>query len=412
MRCGRLVTRGWFGALAGLLLLSTPALAAGPIIDEDGFDAAQYGGMFGYPVQRATPTPQNAMVGVYSHYDRVRPLRPVFTAGPVSALGRAEDPFALGWTTAAGAPTTLQDYVERAPVTGLLIARGDTILYERYRYGRTPEDRFLSQSMAKTLTGLLVGIALHEGKIRSIDDVAATYVPELAGTEYGATPIRHLLRMSSGVAYLEDYSGKDDSAKLGRMLFPREAPGAVAAVKQFNTRTAKPGARFYYSGAETEVLGLVVARSAGTTLSNYLSEAIWAPMGMEAPGGWAVDSTGQETAFCCYVATLRDWARIGLMLAHDGLWNGRQIVPRQWVIDSTTVGGATTSYGNQVWLVTPPANEPGRRVFSLIGIHGQRVYVDAKTKTVLVQTAVYLPANGPEIRESNLMWRALLAAAP
>jgi CubicO group peptidase (beta-lactamase class C family) len=398
--------------LAAIVLLATPAVAAGPIIDQTGFDAFRYGVSLSYPIQGSSPTPPVAMVGFYSHYDQIRPLRPVPTALPVSPLERSDAPVAIAWTTAAGAPTTLQDYLERAPVTGLLIARGTTILYEHYRYGRTPEDRFLSQSMAKTLTGLLVGIAVSEGRIRSIDDPAAAYVSELAGTEYGKTPIRHLLRMSSGVAYHEDYSGDDDSAKLGRMIFPHNAGGAVTAVKQFDTRTAAPGARFYYAGAETEVLGLVVARAAGTSLSNYLSEKIWAPMGMEAPGGWAVDPTGQEIAFCCYVATLRDWARIGLMLADDGAWNGRQIVPRQWVIDSTTAGGATKTYGNQIWLLAPPANDPGRRVFSLIGIHGQRVYVDPRTKTVLVQTAVYLPATGPEIRESNLLWRALLDAPP
>jgi len=401
--------------LAGLVvsaLLAAPALAAAPILDQAGFDAATYGAAQGYPLPRTSPTPVDGMIGFYSHYDRIRPLRPVPNAGPVSPLARAEAPFALTWATAAGATTSLQDYMERSPVTGLLIARDDTILYEHYRYGRTPEDRFVSQSMAKTLTGLMVGIALAEGKIRGIDDVAATYVPELTGTEYGATPIRHLLRMSSGVEYHEDYGSNDDSAKLGRMLFPRGTPGAVEAVKQFNNRIAPPGARFYYAGAETEILGLVVARATGTTLSDYLSQKIWAPMGMEAPGAWATDSSGQETAFCCYIATLRDWARIGLMLAHDGAWNGRQIVPRQWVIDSTTVSGATKTYGNQVWLLAPPANEPGRRIFSLIGIHGQRVYVDPRTKTVLVQTGVFMQATGPEVRESNLLWRALLAAIP
>ena len=395
-----------------LTLLVAPAFGAAPIIDQAGFDAARYGAAQGYALPRSSPTPPEGMVGFYSHYDRVRPLRPVLNASPASGLARNDEPFTLTWTAPNGAPTTLQDYLDRAPVTGLLIARGETILYEHYRYGRTPEDRFVSQSMAKPLPGLLVGIALHEGKIRGIDDMAATYVPELAGTEYGATPIRHLLRMSSGVEYHEDYSGSDDSAKLGRLIFPRQAPGAVEAVKQFNHRTAPPGARFYYAGAETELLGLIVARATGTTLSTYLSEKIWMPMGMEAPGAWAVDPTGQETAFCCFVATLRAWARIGLMLANDGAWNGDRVVPRQWVIDSTTRGGATKTYGNQVWLLDPPANDPGRRIFSLIGIHGQRVYVDPKTKTVLVQTAVFLPATGPEIRESNLLWRALLAATP
>lgn len=403
----RVITAALLVALA-----AAPTRAAPPILDSAGFDAAGYGAALGYPLSRTSPTPPNAMVGFYSHYDQIRPLRPVPTSAPASTLARAEAPFALTWTTSAGAPTSLKDYLDRSPATGLLIARGSTILYEHYRYGRTQNDRFLSQSMAKTLVGLMVGIALGEGRIRSIDDTAAAYVPELAGTEYGATPIRHLLRMSSGVEFHEDYSGNDDIARLGRSLFPRDAPGAVAGVRQFNTRVAAPGARFNYAGADTEVLGLVVARATGMTLSAYLSEKLWAPMGMESPGGWAIDATGQEIAYCCFVATLRDWARIGLMLAHDGAWNGRQVVPRQWVIDSTTPGGATNTYGNQIWLLSPPPRDPNRRLFSLIGTHGQRVYVDPRTKTVLVQTAVFLPPTGPEIRESVRLWRALLAASP
>ncbi len=354
-------TRAALPILALLALVIPPCSAAEPILDEAGFDPDGYGATAFYPVRpAAAPIPQSLMVGAYSHYDRNRPLRPVPTSAPPSPLRRSDAPFALHWTH-AGRPTDLEDYLARAPVTGLLIARGDTILYEHYRYGRTPQDRFLSQSMAKTVTGLLVGIALHEGRVRSLDDSAAAYVPELAGSAYGETPIRALLRMSSGVQYRETYEPGDDSAKLGRMLFPRAAPGAVAAVRQFETRIAPPGRQFNYAGAETEVLGLVVARATGVPLSDYLSSRIWAPMGMEAPAGWATDPTGQETAFCCLVATLRDWGRLGLMLAAGGSWNGRQVVPRQWIIDSTTetdpplaYPGRPASfrgYGNQVWLL-------------------------------------------------------------
>ena len=137
-------------------------------------------------------------------------------------------------------------------------------------------------------------------------------------------------------------------------------------------------------------------------------------MGMEADAGWAVDPTGQEIAFCCFVARLRDWARLGLMLAHDGAWNGRQIVPRQWVVDSTTSDPADPwsstrrrprwGYGNQIWL-----SPSGARTFMLRGVHGQMMFIDPASKLVLLQTAVFIPAGGPTLAEAYAVWNALLA---
>jgi CubicO group peptidase (beta-lactamase class C family) len=258
------------------------------------------------------------------------------------------------------------------PVTGLLIARNDAILFEHYRYARTDKDRFLSQSMAKTLTGLLVGIAVSEGAIHSIDDTAATYVPELAGTEYGATPLRALLLMSSGVAFREqNYQPDEDIFNLHQALLGKEAVGAIAALRQFNTRDAPPNTRIAYASSETEVLGLVVSRAVRMPLADYLATRIWQKLGAESDAAWAIDSTGQEVAYCCFIATLRDWARLGLMLANDGTWNGQQIVPRQWLLDATTVPpdsylrntvAQSWGYGYQVVIL------PGeRRMFLLLG---------------------------------------------
>ena len=230
--------------------------------------------------------------------------------------------------------------MSRHPVTGLLIARGDTILFEHYQYARTDHDRLLSQSMAKTIVAMLVGIAVQEGAIRSIDQTAAEYVPALAGTEYGKTPIRALLHMASGVAFKEVYDAPGDNLRLDQMLFGRSNPGPAQAVGVFNTREAAPDTRFHYAGVETEVLGLVLTAAVHMPVAEYLSTRVWQPMGAEAEADWGVDTTGQEVAYCCFNAVLRDWARLGLMLANDGAWNGRQIVPRQWLLDATTVQAA------------------------------------------------------------------------
>jgi CubicO group peptidase (beta-lactamase class C family) len=405
----------FFGALA--LAAGPSTAAASPTFRSDGPNAEAYGAAEGYPVGRATAGrfPQRFMVGSFSHYDKLLRTREVPRGGPVSELHRADPDLALTYLY-DGAPRTLTDYVDRNPVTGLLIAKGDTILFEHYQYGRTDRHRFLSQSMAKTVTAMLIGIAVAEGKIASIEDRVERYVPGLAGTEYGGTTLRSLLTMSSGVLFREDYDGADDIARLGRDLFGPESPGPVSAVRQFNTRAAPADSVFHYASIETEILGLVLHGAVGTPVADYLSSRIWQPLGAEADAGWAIDRTEQEATFCCLSATLRDYARLGLMLAHDGAWNGRQIVPRDWVIEATTAsperphllpGRATPrsfGYGYQVWLPPGP-----RRTFALLGIHGQTITVDPTSKLVMVQTAVRpMPANDPGAREGRALWTALL----
>lgn len=397
-----------------MLLLPLPAGAAvEPVFSAGGPDDAAYGADAGYPTQRGgARLPQRFMVGDYSRFDTLWPSHVVAKATAPSLLRRAAEELPLSYRY-GGSTYTLNDYLRRNPATGMLIARDDTILFEHYQYGRTHRDRLLSQSMAKTITAMLLGIAVSEGAVRSIDQPAAEYVPGIAGTAYGGTSLRDLLHMASGVAFREVYDGADDSAKLGAMLFVGGVPPAQA-VAQFNTREAPTGTRFHYAGTETEVLGLAVSNAVHMPLAQYLQSRIWQPMGAEADATWVVDGTGQEVANCCFSATLRDWVRFALMLAHDGAWNGRQIVPRQWVLDAPSVaapylapGVATRGdgYGYQVWLLPGP-----RRAFALRGIHGQVIFIDPTLHLVLVHTAVRLQAAGdPAAAELNALWRALVA---
>ncbi|OJW24112.1 MAG: hypothetical protein BGO51_07275 [Rhodospirillales bacterium 69-11] len=307
--------------------------AADPVFAPSGPDAAAFRADKGYPVRRGAVTPQADLVGNHTRFDTLWPSHLVARAGTPSVLTRAPAEITLSYRI-DGVAIGLDLFLDRNPVTGLLIARDGTILFEHYQYGRTDRDRFLSQSMAKTVTAMLLGIALSEGRIRSIDDTAATYVPELAGSAYGETPLRALLHMASGVAFRETYDGADDIATLGRALFVTSTP-AAQVLAGFNRREAPPDTHFHYAGSETEVLGLVVARAVGLPLATYLATRIWQPMGAEADATWIVDRTGQEVAYCCLSATLRDWARFGLLLARDGAWNGRQIIPREWVQAAT-----------------------------------------------------------------------------
>jgi CubicO group peptidase (beta-lactamase class C family) len=387
---------------------------ADPVVSPTGPDAGGYGQAAGYPAgPRTAPMPQGIMVGTYSHFNDGISHRVAAAPAKSSLWRRADAELALTYPF-GGQTHDLADYLARHPVTGLLIARGATILFEHYQYARTGGDRLLSQSMAKTVTAMLLGIAVQEGAIRSIDQPAADYVPDLAGTEYGKTPIRALLHMASGVTFHEVYDAPGDNQRLSQMLFSRGGPGPARAVATFNTRESPPDTHFSYAGVETEVLGLVLASAVKMPVTAYLESRIWRPMGGEADAYWTIDASGQEPAYCCISAVLRDWARFGMMLPSDGAWNGQQIVPKQWVLDATTVqapflapGAATRfrGYGYQTWLLPGP-----RREFALLGIHGQRIYVDPAAKLVLVQTAVSVKATGdPGDFELAALWRALVA---
>ena len=381
-----------------------------------GPDAEAFGAGMGYP----KGTPANYWrtrwrVGSNSHLDEIFRGRLIHKASTPSRIVRVAEP---GITfTFRGANLTLEDYLSRRPTTGLLVARGETIFVERYQYGRTDRNRLTSWSMAKTVTAMLIGIAINEGRIRSVDDLTAAYVPALAGTEYGRTSLRHLLQMSSGVRFNEDYRPdfvSQDVLQFVLDTYMRVGPGGVDAVTSFNERVRPAGTKFSYSSVEAYVLGLVLTRATGRPVAEYLEQKIWQPMGAEADATWLIDNSGQEVTCIGLNAVLRDWARLGLLLAHDGNWHGRQIIPAAWVLEATTVhmdqphlwpGTATETegYGYQTWIIP---NE--RRMFMLWGAEGQRIYVAPWSKLVMVNTAVQEGFDSPALQEMNALWAALV----
>ncbi len=388
---------------------------------EGGPDAEDYGASRGYPIgDRATcyRGPSVALVffvGCYSHLDQVYEGRLVRRAKTPSPLTRAASEPAVRYEY-QGQTFTVEDYLARNPATGLLVARGDTILIERYQYARHDRHRFTSRSMAKTVTAMLIGIAIEEGRIRSVDDPAGHYVPALADTVYGRTSLRHLLQMSSGVRFVDEYSGRDGGAQLDADTFRQVGAGGVDAVKPFNVRDAPSGTKFSYANGDTQVLGLVLRYAVGRPVADYLQEKVWEPMGAEADATWLIDRTGQEATYCCLNAVLRDYARLGLLLAHDGQWRGRQIIPSAWIEEATRVRldqphlqpGSRTflrsyGYGYQVWIFGGE-----RRMFMLLGSRGQAIFVDPASQLVMVHTAVRRQLQDPGHAEAVALWRSLV----
>jgi CubicO group peptidase (beta-lactamase class C family) len=376
------------GGVRVLVLLGSLVFAAGALAEPD---EAALGKAEGYPICPPSLRPETrCLIGLVSRFDEVFPARKVARGVEARALRRAGVEPAIRYRYQSQ-DSGLDDYLSRNRTTGLLILKGDTILAERYQYDRKPEQRMASYSMAKTIVAMLVGVALSEGTVQSLDDRAEKYVAELKGTPYGETPIRHLLTMSSGVRFTETYSGSDDVATLVRLSVVGESDGGAATVMPFGTRDRPPGERFSYSSAETQVLGLVLRAATGKPLAEYLSEKIWQPMGAEADASWIIDKGGYEAAYFGVNATVRDFARLGMLLANDGALDGRQIIPAGWVRAATTPpakqfqpGQASSffGYGYQTWIL------PGKeRQFVLRGLRGQSVFVDPKSKLVMVHTA-------------------------
>jgi len=333
----RLFTTVSFTVAFALLAQVVQAAECGPEFNTGGPDAEAYGAKRNYPIgtiaQRAE---QRFIVGSFVSFDKLR-AGPTIAAPPsASPLSRRCEPFILRYLY-NGREASLDDYLTRHPATGLLIAKGSTILVERYQYGRSDTDRFVSQSMAKTITAMLFGLALKDGKIRSLDDRAQDYVPALKGGAYGETSLRALLTMSSGVAWSETYTGDDDNAKLARAMFSPGGSGAAAFLRAHNTREAPQGTRFHYASSETEILGLVLAAATGRRLADYASERLWKPMGAEADAQWSADREGNILGYCCFSARLRDYARLGILLANDG----GDVLPASWVIEATSAPPAS-----------------------------------------------------------------------
>jgi len=369
-------------------------------------------------------------LGVYPRADRSNWWRPSYSVDGFSRLDEIF-PSAISTAPASASPvrrTTaepaisydgtanlgagrfgLNTYLARNPTTGLLIAKDGEILVERHQYGRTDQHRLTSFSMAKTLIAMLIGIAVQEGRITSIEDTAANYVPALSGTEYGATPIRHLLTMSSGVAFREDYDGTDDSARLSALSFRRQSPGGAAVPPHFNQRIAPPGQHWYYASAETFVLALVLRQAIGRSIADYFSEKIWRPIGAEAPASWLTDASGLEIGYMGFNAVLRDYGRLGMMLARGGEAQGRQLIPPSWFREMTRAHFSPNAtrryygYGFQTWVF--PAMDGS---FALLGVRGQALFVDPVKRLVLVHTAVRPDARDPGGAETTALWRGIL----
>ncbi|MGH6960615.1 MAG: serine hydrolase domain-containing protein, partial [Dongiaceae bacterium] len=282
--------------------------------------------------------------------------------------------------------------------TGFIVLKDGRIVFERYRLGADERSLFTSMSVAKSFVSTLVGFAIGDGLIGSTDDPISDYIPELAGSAYDGVPIKAVLQMSSGVSFIEDY---DASVSDSNIVWSESLERNVTPLNEFvrkSKRRQEPFAHFHYAGIETMALGWLVSRVTGKTLADYLSEKVWGPLGMEADANWVTDGPGaaaSEAAFCCLNATLRDYARFGLLMAQNGAWQGRQLLPPGWVQEAMQPdrpqvqpgklhAGYDIGYQYQ-WWTFPGADH----AFTGNGVNGQFLYVNPAERLVIVVTSAW-----------------------
>ncbi|MCP3730205.1 beta-lactamase family protein [Sphingomonas sp. MG17] len=287
-------------------------------------------------------------------------------------------------------------------VAGLIVVQGGMVRLERYGLDHRRDGRWTSFSVAKSVTSTLVGAAIRDGYIKSLDEPVTRYIPDLAGGGYDGVTIRQILTMTSGVRWNEDYT--DPNSDVARMFAEAVTPGADPTVAYMRKlpRADPPGAKFVYKTGETNLIGVLVRRATGRKLADYLSEKVWRRYGMEHDAFWMTDQSGAEVSGCCLSVSLRDYARIGLL----SLEGGEGIVPAGWFADATRThatfpGGG---YGYQWWTI------PGGG-YAAQGIFGQAILVDPANKLVIAISSAWPKATDREMAQARLAFAMKVLAA-
>jgi CubicO group peptidase (beta-lactamase class C family) len=344
-------------------------------------------------------------VNTFRNIDRLFPTRTVARGKTVSTLPLSKQPLQDFSYSVDGKTYDLYDVLSMNRVSGMLIIHRDEVVFEKYLLGNNEHSRWMSMSVVKSITATLIGAAIHDGHINSIDDPIVNYLPRFKGTAYDGVTVKHLLQMSSGVAWNETYT--DPASDRRRMLEAQisQQPGAILDLMASLPRAAAPGTVWNYSTGETQLAGALVQAATGKPVAQYLSEKIWSKLGMEADTNWWLQSPdGLEIGGSGLSATLRDYARFGLFLLNDGVITTAQkterVLPQGWTKAASSrqvIGGDTVDYGYMFW----PMHG---RSYAAEGIFGQYLFVDPdKQLVVAMWSAQAKPLNRAGLNEYSFL---------
>ncbi|MGR3369944.1 MAG: serine hydrolase domain-containing protein [Sagittula sp.] len=328
----------------------------------------------------------------FQHMDQMFATRTVPAGSETWTL--PENPIPLeGEYTILGETYDLEGALERTRANALVVLKDGAIVHETYRNGSSPDTRFLTFSVAKSYTSTLIGFALEDGLIDSLDDKVTKYLPEMQGSGYDGPTVRDVLRMRSGVAWEERYEFGSETQLTtvhDNALVGYKYRWCDYAANESEKGETAPDERFNYATLDTSVLGCIVERVTGRTGAEYMSEKLWQPMGAEYDAYWIMDGpddVGREFYGAGLASTARDHARFGQMFLQDGMANGKQVVPADWVKEATVpdegyepvAPGEPVGYQYQWW------TDGGSDVFMALGLHHQFIRVDPANNIVIVK---------------------------
>jgi CubicO group peptidase (beta-lactamase class C family) len=359
----------------------------------------------GAVAQSPDTMPKDKDVLFWTQDQRDAAFRATETLTTVNVIPSGDKVRALSSGTPIKPALDLDAYMARQRNAGLIIIQDGKIRFEKYALNYGPEGRWTSFSVAKSFTSTLVGAAVKDGYIKSLEDKVSTYIPGLRGSVYDDVTVRQLLTMTSGVKWNEDYTDRNsDVALFDRHQSEQGEDMTVSYMKRL-PREAPAGTKWVYKTGETNLIGVLVSSATGKTLSAYLSEKLWKPFGMEGEAIWMLGRTGHEIAGCCISARLRDYARFGLFML-DG---GKNVLPDGWIKEATTkqaeIDQPGKGYGFQWW-----TNDDGS--YAAQGIFGQGIFIDPKRKLIIASNGNWPTATDPDGvgKEREAMYQAVQAA--
>ena len=275
-------------------------------------------------------------------------------------------------------------YMANQRTSGLVIIHDGKVVLEKYGLDFGPEGKWTSFSVAKSLTSTMVGAAVKDGAIKSLDDKVSAYIKGLEGSAYDDVTIRQLLTMTSGVRWNEDYTDPKSDVALFNEHKAEDGLDATVSYMRKLPREAPAGEKWVYKTGETNLIGVLVSEATGKPLAEYLSEKVWKPFGMEQDATWLLGSTGHEISGCCIQASTRDFARFGLFILGGAVADGNKVVPDDWLPAATTrqadIGAPGRGYGYQWW-----TNDDGS--FAAQGIFGQGIFIDPARNLVIASNS-------------------------
>ncbi|AUH63583.1 serine hydrolase domain-containing protein [Paracoccus zhejiangensis] len=353
-------------------------------------------------------------VSTFRNIDRLFPTRTVAASDNPHPLEPAATPLGPVTVTVDEKTWDMDDFLALDSVTGMIVLKDGKVAYEIYQRGNGPDTRWMSMSLAKSVTSTLIGAAIKDGSISGMDALVTDYVPALKGSAYEGVTVEQILQMSSGVEWDETYTDPESDRRALLAAQIAQEPGGLMQVMAALPQAHEPGAVHNYSTGETSVASEIVVGATGKKLADYLEEKIWQPYGMEADAEWWLDSAdGNEIGGSGLSATLRDFARFGQFFLDGGVIDGASILPDGWTdsagLPVTLTGGDTVEYGLMWW---PGWTEESiaDKAYLAIGIQGQNIYINPTERVVIAVTAAQPEPLGKEPLDPLVMFDAITAA--